>query len=109
MSSSQQPPDCALQLPSWDEFDQAEELDYSEHESVPEEEELHDPENENRSLPHANLNHEGASNNDDSPSVPNYEGHNSQDSSVTVFSLDQLPNSVPEYRDQPSSSRMIGI
>ncbi|VDK50211.1 unnamed protein product [Anisakis simplex] len=30
MSSSHPPPDCALQLPSWDEFDPTEELDYNE-------------------------------------------------------------------------------
>lgn len=37
MSSSHPPPDCALQLPSWDEFDQTEELDNSESDHEPDE------------------------------------------------------------------------
>uniref|UniRef100_F1L3D7 DUF3752 domain-containing protein n=1 Tax=Ascaris suum TaxID=6253 RepID=F1L3D7_ASCSU len=103
MSSSHPPPDCALQLPSWDEFDQTEELDNSESDHEPDERGSQRPTAIGPTLPPG---FDGGSSRvrdvEELSSIPPdvQHGHGRPSSSF----CDQLPSSIAEHPHEQTSS-----
>uniref|UniRef100_A0A914ZYD7 DUF3752 domain-containing protein n=1 Tax=Parascaris univalens TaxID=6257 RepID=A0A914ZYD7_PARUN len=109
MSSSHPPPDCALQLPSWDEFDQTEELDDSESDHEPDERGSQRPIAIGATLPPG---FDGESSRvrdvDELSSVPPDVRHG--DGRPSSSFCDQLPSSIAEHlQEQVSSSASESI
>ncbi|VDM48130.1 unnamed protein product [Toxocara canis] len=105
MSSSHPPPDCALQLPSWDEFDQTEELDCSESDLVRDQRTADRSTTVGLTLPPGfDAGSSQLRETEERSSIPPDVRHSNQGVASSSF-FDQLPNSLPQhFDDQPTSS-----